>query len=48
MGQREATAPPEQLEKTPRFSRKQNMAFELFLSGRRKLQLTHRADVIFL
>lgn len=48
MGKKEATVPPEQLENTLRFSRKQNMAFEFFFSGRRKLQITHRADVIFL
>lgn len=47
-GKKKATTPPEQLENTLRFSRKQNMAFEFFLSGRRKLQITHRADVIFL
>lgn len=47
MGKKEATTPPEQLENTPRFSRKQNMAFEFFLPGKRKLQTTRRADVIF-
>lgn len=47
-GKKEATTPPEQLENTPRFSRKQNVAFEFFLSGRRKLQITHRRDAIFL
>lgn len=42
------TSPLEQLENTQRFSRKQNMAFEFFLSGKRKLQITHTADVILL
>lgn len=49
MGQKEAPTPHEQLENTPRFSRKtKKPTIELFFSVRRKLQLTHRADVIFL